>query len=54
VRRKVQVARIGAKRNAHRILVGKREGKRPIGKPRHWWKDNIKMELREIEWGGMD
>jgi hypothetical protein len=38
----------------HRVLVEKREGKRPIGKPRYLWKDNIKMELREIEWGGMD
>jgi hypothetical protein len=40
--------------NAHRILVGKPEGKRPLGSPRHRWVDNIKMNLREIGWGGMD
>jgi hypothetical protein len=45
---------MGEKRNACRILVGKPEGKRPLGRPRHRWEDNIKMELREIEWGGMD
>jgi hypothetical protein len=42
------------KRNAYRILVGKPEGKRPLGRPRHRWVDNIKMDLREIGWGGMD
>jgi hypothetical protein len=41
-------------RNACRILVGKPEGKRPLGRPRHRWVDNIKMDLREIGWGGMD
>jgi hypothetical protein len=35
------------------ILVGKPEGKRPLGRPRCRWEDNIKMELREIGWGGM-
>jgi hypothetical protein len=44
----------GGKRNAFRILVGKPEGKRPLGRPRCRWKDNIKMGLREIGWGGMD
>jgi hypothetical protein len=34
--------------------VGKREGKRPLGRPRRTWEDNIKMDLREIGWGGMD
>jgi hypothetical protein len=49
------VARIGGeKRNAYRILVGKPEDKRPLGKPRHSWVDNIKMDLREIGWDGMD
>jgi hypothetical protein len=42
------------KRNAYVILVGKPEGKRPIGRLRGGWKDNIKMDLREIGWGGMD
>jgi hypothetical protein len=40
--------RHGAKGNAYSILVGKPEGKRPLGKPRHRWVDNIKMYLREI------
>jgi hypothetical protein len=44
----------GEKRNAYNILVGKPEGKRPVGRPRHWWVDNIKMDLREIGWDGMD
>jgi hypothetical protein len=44
----------GEKRNAYRILVGKPEGKRPLGRPRHRWEDNIKMYLREIGWGSMD
>jgi hypothetical protein len=48
------VARIGAKRNAYRILVGKPEVKRPLGRPRRRWVNNIKMDLREIEWDGMD
>jgi hypothetical protein len=42
------------KRNAYRILVGKPEGKRPLGKPRRRWVDNIKMDLRGIGWDGMD
>jgi hypothetical protein len=44
----VHVARIGAKRNAYRILAGKPEENRPLGKPRRRWMDNIKMDLREI------
>jgi hypothetical protein len=45
---------MGEKRNACRILVGKPEGKRPLGRPRRRWEDNIRMDLREIGWGGMD
>jgi hypothetical protein len=41
------------KRNPCRILVGKPEGKRPLGRPRRRWVDNIKMDLREIGWGGV-
>jgi hypothetical protein len=44
---------MGAKRNAYRILVGKPVGKRPLGRPRHRWVDNIKYILREIGWDGM-
>jgi hypothetical protein len=40
------VARMGKKRNAYRILVGKAEGKRPLGRPRRKWVDNFKMDLR--------
>jgi hypothetical protein len=43
-----------AKRNAIRILVGKPEGKRPLGRPRRRWVDNIKIDLREIVWDDMD
>jgi hypothetical protein len=45
---------MGETRNAYRILVGKKEGKIPLGRPRRRWVDNIKMDLREIEWDGMD
>jgi hypothetical protein len=42
------VARMGEGGGAYRILVGKPEGKRPLGRPRHRWEDNIKMDLGEI------
>jgi hypothetical protein len=48
------VARMGEKRNAYRILVGKPEGKGPLGRPRRRWVDNIKIDLREIGWDGLD
>jgi hypothetical protein len=45
---------MGEKRNACRILVGIPEGKRPLGRPKRMWVDNIKMEVRETGWDGMD
>jgi hypothetical protein len=48
------VAQMGEKRNAYRILVGKPKGKRLLGRQRRRWMDNIKMDLREIEWGVID
>jgi hypothetical protein len=42
--------RIGEKRNAYRILVGKPEGTRPLGRPRRRWVDNIKMDLDGMDW----
>jgi hypothetical protein len=48
------VVRMGEKRNAYRLLVGKPEGKRPLGRPRRRLVDNIKMDLLEIGWDGVD
>jgi hypothetical protein len=45
---------MGEKRNACRILVGKPEEKRPLGRPRRRWENNMKTDLREIGWGSMD
>jgi hypothetical protein len=45
---------MGETLNAYKILVGKQEGKRSLGRPRRRWMDNIKMDLREIGWDGMD
>jgi hypothetical protein len=45
---------MGEKRNAYRILVGNPEKKRPLGRPRRRWVDNIKIYLREIGWDGMN
>jgi len=47
-------ARIGERRGVYRVLVGKTEGKRPLGRPRRRWEDNIKIYLHEIGYGGMD
>jgi len=49
-----QVALMGENRAVYRVLEGKPEGKRPLGKPRLRWKDNIKMDLQEVECEGMD
>jgi hypothetical protein len=48
------VARIGEKRNAYRLLVGKPVGKSPLGRPRRRWVDNIRMDLGEAGWGDLD
>ena len=48
------VARMGERRGVYRGLVGKPEGKRPLGRPRRRWEDNIKMDLQEVGCGGMD
>ena len=50
----MHVARIGESRYVYRVLVGKPKGKRPLGRPRSRWKDNIKMNLQEVGCGGMD
>ena len=47
------VARMGERRGVNRVLVGKHEGKRPLGKPRRRWEDNIKMDLQEVWCGGI-
>jgi hypothetical protein len=47
------VARMGEKRNAYRLLVGKPEGKTPLGRPRRRWLD-IRMDLVEVGWGDVD
>ena len=48
------VARMGEGRGVHRVLVGRPEGKRPLGRPRRRWEDNIKMDLQEVEGGCED
>ena len=45
---------MGERRVANLVLVGKPEGKRLVGRPRHRWEDNIKMDLQEVGWGSMD
>jgi hypothetical protein len=47
-------ARMGEKRNSYRLLVRKAEGKRPLGKPKRRWVDNIRMGLGEVGWGDVD
>jgi hypothetical protein len=45
---------MGERRGTYRALVGKPEGRRPFGRPRRSWEDNIKMDLREVGWEGME
>jgi hypothetical protein len=53
IRWEEHIARMGEKRGVFRVLVGKPDGKRPLGRPRRRWDDNIKMDLQEVG-GGMD
>jgi len=48
------VAGMGERRDVYRVLVGKSEGKRPLGRPRRGWEDNIKMDLQEVDCGSME
>jgi hypothetical protein len=48
------VARVGEERKVYKVLVGKPEGKRQLGRPRRRWEDGIRMDLRKIDLGGMD
>jgi hypothetical protein len=48
------VAQMGENRNSYRLLVGKPEGKRPLGRARRGWVDNIRMDLGEVAWGDLD
>ena len=47
-------ARMGERKDMYRVLVGKPEGKRPLGRPRHRWEGDIKMDLQEVRCGVMD
>jgi len=48
------VARMGERRGVYRVFVGKPDGKKPLGRPKHRWEDNIKTDLQEVGYGGMD
>jgi hypothetical protein len=50
IRRAGHVKRMGEERKVYKVLVGKPEGKRPLGRPRHRWEHEIRMDLREIAW----
>jgi hypothetical protein len=50
----VHVTRFGERRGLYRVLVGKPERKRPLGRPRRRWEGNIKMDLQEVGWRGVD
>ena len=49
-----ELAYMGERRGVYRVLVGKPEGKSPMGRPRRRWDDNIKVDLQEVGYGGMD
>jgi len=48
------VTSFGDRRGAYRVLVGRPEGRTPLGRPKHRWEDNIKMDLQEVGWGDTD
>jgi hypothetical protein len=48
------VARMGEERKLYKVLVGNPEGRRPLGRPRRRWEDGVRMDLREIDLGGVD
>jgi len=48
------MACVGGRKDAYRVLVQRPEGKRPLERPRHRWRDNIKINLQEMGWGGMN
>jgi hypothetical protein len=50
---KTAVSKVSKGRNVYRVLVGKPEGKRPLGRPRRRWEDGVKMDLKEIAWAGV-
>ena len=50
----MHVARMGEIRGVYSVLLKNPERKRPLGRPRRRWEDNIKMDLRKLDWGGMD
>jgi hypothetical protein len=54
IRWAVRVACMGGRRASYRILVGRPAGRKELGRPRHRWDDNIKIDLQEVGWGGMD
>ena len=54
MRRGGHVERMGNRRRVYRVLVGRSEVKRPLGRPKRGWEDNITMDIPEMEWGGMD
>jgi hypothetical protein len=45
---------MGEKRNKYRLLVGKPKGRRPLGRPRRWWGDDLRLDLGEVGWGDVD